>query len=100
MQAYTQDFLDRVLRALERGNRPNEIAKWFEVSRIWVYQVQGRGGEPRAMRSTATVGRGLRGRDSNCAADRQATRFDLVRDAAATGSNKALRSRSEHCGTG
>jgi transposase len=42
MQAYSQDLRDRVLRALERGDRPTEIAKRFEVSRVWVYQVRGR----------------------------------------------------------
>jgi transposase len=30
------------LRALDRGDRPTEIARRFEVSRIWVYQVRGR----------------------------------------------------------
>jgi len=31
-----------VLRALERGERPSEIARRFEVTRIWVYQVKER----------------------------------------------------------
>jgi len=31
-----------VLRALERGEGPTEIARRFEVSRIWVYQVRDR----------------------------------------------------------
>jgi len=31
-----------VLRALERGDRPTEIARRFEVSRVWVYQVRSR----------------------------------------------------------
>jgi transposase len=39
---YSQDLRDRVLRALDRGDRPTEIARRFEVSRIWVYQVRGR----------------------------------------------------------
>jgi transposase len=39
MQAYSQDLRDRVLRAVARGERPTEIAKRFEVSRVWVYQV-------------------------------------------------------------
>ena len=42
MQPYSQDLRDRVLRALDRGDRPTEIARRFEVSRIWVYQVRGR----------------------------------------------------------
>jgi transposase len=42
MQAYSQDLRERVLRALDRGDRPTEIARRFEVSRIWVYQVRER----------------------------------------------------------
>jgi transposase len=42
MQPYSQDLRDRVLRALERGDRPTEIARRFEVSRVWVYQVRDR----------------------------------------------------------
>ena len=42
MQAYSQDLRERVLRALDRGDRPTEIARRFEVSRIWVHQVRGR----------------------------------------------------------
>lgn len=42
MYAYSQDLRDRVLGALERGERPSDIARRFEVSRVWVYQVQGR----------------------------------------------------------
>jgi transposase len=42
MQAYSQDLRDRVLRAVERGERPTEIAKRFEVSRVWIYQVADR----------------------------------------------------------
>jgi len=40
MQPYSQDLRDRVLRALERGDGPTEIARRFEVSRVWVYQVR------------------------------------------------------------
>lgn len=40
MRAYSQDLRDRVLRALERGERPALIARRFEVSRVWVYQVR------------------------------------------------------------
>lgn len=42
MQAYSQDLRERVLRALDRGERPTEIARRFEVSRVWVYQVRDR----------------------------------------------------------
>ena len=33
MQAYSQDLRERVLRALDRGDRPTEIARRVEVSR-------------------------------------------------------------------
>ena len=39
MQAYSQDLRERVLRAIERGDRPTDIARRYEVSRMWVYQV-------------------------------------------------------------
>ncbi|MDR2614063.1 MAG: helix-turn-helix domain-containing protein [Candidatus Accumulibacter sp.] len=39
MRAYSQDLRDRVLQAWERGDRPTEIARRLEVSRMWVYQV-------------------------------------------------------------
>ncbi|WP_408644568.1 IS630 family transposase [Verminephrobacter eiseniae] len=42
MQAYSQDLRDRVLKAIEQGDRPTDIAKRFEVSRVWVYQVKTR----------------------------------------------------------
>jgi transposase len=42
MQAYSQDLRDRVLRAVQRGERPTDIAARFEVSRMWVYQVANR----------------------------------------------------------
>ena len=42
MQAYSQDLRDRVLWALERGERPSAIARRLEVSRVWVYQVEAR----------------------------------------------------------
>ena len=42
MRAYSQDLRDRVLNALARGERPVAIARRFEVSRIWVYQVRER----------------------------------------------------------
>ncbi len=42
MHSYSQDLRERVLRALDRGERPSEIARRFEVSRVWVYQVRDR----------------------------------------------------------
>ena len=42
MHAYSQDLRDRVLGALQRGERPSDIARRFEVSRVWVYQVRDR----------------------------------------------------------
>ena len=42
MHAYSQDLRERVLRAIERGDRPTSIAARFEVSREWVYQVKDR----------------------------------------------------------
>jgi transposase len=42
MRSYSQDLRERVLGALERSERPSAIAKRFEVSRVWVYQVRNR----------------------------------------------------------
>jgi transposase len=42
MHSYSQDLRDRVLWALERGERPSAIALRLEVSRVWVYQVRDR----------------------------------------------------------
>ena len=42
MQSYSQDLRDRVLWALDRGERPTAIARRLEVSRVWVYQVRSR----------------------------------------------------------
>ena len=42
MAAYSQDLRDRVLDALQRGERPSAIAVRFVVSRAWVYQVRDR----------------------------------------------------------
>ena len=55
MQAYSQDLRERVLRALARGDRPTEIARRFEVSRIWVYQVRAREQET-GVRSSFQIG--------------------------------------------
>lgn len=40
MRAYSQDLRDRVLAALERDERPTDIARRFEVSRGWVHEVR------------------------------------------------------------
>jgi transposase len=42
MQPYSPDLRERVLRALERGEEPEEVAERFEVSLAWVYRVQQR----------------------------------------------------------
>ncbi len=42
MRSDSQDLRDRVLWALDRGERPTAIARRLEVSRVWVYQVRGR----------------------------------------------------------
>ena len=42
MQSYSQDLRDRVLWALDRGERPTAIARRLEVSRVWVYRVRER----------------------------------------------------------
>ena len=55
MQAYSQDLRERVLRALVRGDRPTEIARRFEVSRVWVYQVRDRERET-GVRSSFQIG--------------------------------------------
>jgi transposase len=42
MSAYSQDLRDRILDALEQGERPCAIAQRFVVSRSWVYRVRER----------------------------------------------------------
>ena len=42
MQSYSQDLRDRVLWALDRGERPAAIARRLEVSRVWIYRVRNR----------------------------------------------------------
>ena len=42
MQSYSQDLRDRVLWALERGEKPVHIARRLEISRAWVYLVRER----------------------------------------------------------
>lgn len=68
MQAYSQDLRDRVLRAVERGERPTDIAERFEVSRVWVYQVADRF-RTTGQRGSLRVGGHLRSR----VADREGT---------------------------
>jgi transposase len=55
MQSYSQDLRDRVLWALERGERPAHIARRLEVSRGWVYQVGDRV-EKTGQRSSFQIG--------------------------------------------
>src|ERR1039457_4806071 len=55
MQAYSQDLRERVLRALDRGDRPAEIARRCEVSRLWVYRVRDREQET-GVRSSFQIG--------------------------------------------
>lgn len=42
MQSYSQDLRERVLGALARGEGPSAIARRYEVSRFYVYQVRDR----------------------------------------------------------
>ena len=55
MQSYSQDLRDRVLRALARGDGPSAIARRFEVSRFYVYQVRDREQET-GVRSSFQIG--------------------------------------------
>jgi transposase len=55
MQSYSQDLRDRVLRALARGEGPSAIARRFEVSRFYVYQVRDREQET-GVRSSFPIG--------------------------------------------
>lgn len=50
MQSYSQDLRDRVLGALDGGERPTAIARRLEVSRVWIYPVRGR--EPKTGQRT------------------------------------------------
>lgn len=67
MRAYSQDLRDRVLRAFERGERPADIARRLEVSRVWVYQVRNRW-QNDGERSSLPIG----GHRRSCLADREA----------------------------
>jgi transposase len=55
MQSYSQDLRERVLWALERGERPSSIARRLEVSRVWVYQVRERE-QKSGMRTSFQIG--------------------------------------------
>ena len=74
MQAYSQDLRDRVLRAIERGERPTDIARRYEVSRMWVYQV-GQRLQSTGERTSHRVGGYRRSR----VADMQPTLMDWLR---------------------
>ena len=74
MQSYSQDLRDRVLRALARGDRPSAVARRFEVSRFYVYQVRDREQERGAgavFGSAAIAVLGYRRRSKFCAAGSQ-----------------------------
>jgi len=73
MQAYSRDLRERVLRALDRGDRPTEIALRFEVSRVWVYQVRERQQET-GVRSSFPIG----GRRRSRLADREQVLRDWI----------------------
>ncbi len=55
MHAYSQDLRDRILGALARGEGPVAIARRYEVSRLWVYQVRRRW-EEEGQRSSRPMG--------------------------------------------
>lgn len=74
MQAYSPDLRERVLRAIERGDRPTEIARRYEVSRMWVYQV-GKRLQATGERTSHQVGGYRRSR----VADVQATLMEWLR---------------------
>ena len=66
MRAYSQDLRDRVLNGLKRGEGPVEIAKRFEVSRIWVYRV-GRRLKKEGLRNSLQIG----GHRKSCVAEKE-----------------------------
>ena len=74
MRAYSQDLRERVLRAIERGDRPTEIARRYEVSRMWVYQV-GRRLRLSGERTSHQIGGHRRSRVAHL----QATLMDWIR---------------------
>ena len=74
MQAYSSDLRERVLRAIERGDRPTEIARRYEVSRMWVYQV-GKRLQATGERTSHHIGGWRRSR----VADMQATLMEWLR---------------------
>ena len=71
MQSYSQDLRDRVLWALERGERPAHIARRLEISRAWVYQVRDRVRET-GQRSSFPIGGHRRSRVAELEAELRA----------------------------
>ena len=67
MQSYCHDLRDRVLWALQRGEKPAHIARRLEISRAWVYQVRDRV-QKTGMRSSFPIGghrrSGIAGREA------------------------------------
>src|SRR5271157_1977003 len=102
VQAYSQDLRERVLRALDRGDRPTEIARRFEVSRIWVIRCEAgskrRGCAP-VFRSAAIAGPGWWKWNRCCAPGSQPSRILLWLSYKNGWRNKVLRLRLAPCGT-
>ena len=103
MQAYSQDLRERVLRALDRGDGPTEIARRFEVSRVWVYQVRDRERET-GERSSFQIGGHRRSRLAESGAgsarlDRGRAGSDAWPSCSSGWRNRACRSKSALCGT-
>jgi hypothetical protein len=102
MQAYSQDLRERVLRALARGDRPTDIARRFEVSRVWVYQVRDRERET-GVRSSFQIGpiagHGWRRRSKCFAAGSQPSPVCPWPTCGNGWRNRAFRSKLALCGT-
>ena len=65
MRSYSQDLRERVLRALGRGEGPSAIARRYEVSRFYVYQVRDRERET-GVRTSFQIGGHRRSRLQAC----------------------------------
>lgn len=68
MRAYSQDLRDRVINALEQGDRPCDIARRFVVSFVYVYNVR-----RRLQESGERTSRRICGHRLSCIAPLQAT---------------------------
>ena len=74
MRAYSQDLRERVLRGIERGERPTDIARRLEVSRVWVYQVRNRWQQD-GQRSSLPMG----GHRRSCLAEKESQLRDWLK---------------------